>query len=185
MIEMKNRIFGAFCLCVACCLIGCKPVEPVKPKVLDLTFTQGSVICYGQYYEGLPQNVVALDLYSKDITFDSLGHIVGTGTNLYVSDIFLPLGDTIPQNGTYQCDTTGAENTFLPGMDFDGNPTGTYILDLEDSQLTRVILCSDSSFLFTRAGDSINIEFNLIGNKQPYSAHFHGVLKYEDRRQHL
>ena len=167
-------------------LAGCSPKNsPVKPKVLDLQLTQGYVWYYGQYYEGLQQDVVALDLYSKDITFDSLGHIVGSGTNLFVSDIFVPVGDTIPHDGLYRCDTTGKENTFLPGMDFEGNPTGTYILELEDSQLSRVILCSDSSFVYQTEGDTVDIRFNLISNKQPYSAHFRGVLKYEDRRQHL
>ena len=181
---MRKTLYIFLCACAI--MAGCSPKNgPVKPKTLDLELTQGSLLYYGQYYEGLEQDVVALDLYSKGIAFESLGHIVGSGTNLYLSDIFLPKGDSIPHDGFYRCDSTGAENTFLKGVDFEGNPTGTYILEIEESKLSRVILCSDSSFVWKSEGDTVDISFNLIRNKQPYSAHFRGVLKYEDRRQDL
>ena len=167
-------------------LAACSPKNnPVQPVTIVSELAQGTVAYYGAYYHGLQQNVVSLDLYSKDITFDSLGYVQGSGTNLYVSDIFLPLTDTVPADGKYVCDSTGAENTFLPGMDFDGNPTGTYILGIEDAKISTLILCSDSAFSVSRTGDTTDIQFNLISGKKQYMLHFRGVLKYEDRRQHL
>lgn len=156
-----------------------------QPEVLESELTQGTVTCYGAYYKGLERNVVSLDLYSKDITFDSLGYVNGTGTNLYISDLFLPLTDTVPTAGTYKCDTTTAVSTFLPGMDFEGNPTGTYILRINDSKISSIILCNDSSFVLSRNGETTDIQFNLIADKKQYKLHFRGVLKYEDKRQHL
>lgn len=170
---------------IMACLAACSPKNnPVKPTVLETELTQGTVAFYGKYYKGLAQNVVALDMYSRDIHFDSLGYIQGNGTNLYLSDIFLPLSDTIPAAGTYRCDTTGIEGTFLPGMDFEGNPTGTYLLQIQDAAISKIILCSDSSFVLSRDGDTTDIRFNLISDKQQYNVHFRGILKYEDR-QHL
>jgi len=166
-------------------LAACTPKNPVTPTVLATELTQGILAFYGAYYQGLPQNVVALDLYSKDLTFDSLGYIRGSGTNLYLSDIFLPLTDKTPAEGVYRCDTTGAEGTFLPGMDFDGNPTGTYLLQIANNAISRIILCSDSSFVLTREGDTTDIRFNLMSGRQQYKVHYRGVLQYEDRRQHL
>jgi hypothetical protein len=156
-----------------------------QPEVLQSELTQGTITCYGAYYKGLERNVVSLDLYSKDISFDSLGYVQGSGTNLYLSDIFLPLTDTVPAAGTYKCDTTAAVNTFLPGMDFEGNPTGTYLLKIDDAKISSIILCSDSSFVVSQTGDITDIQFNLISDKKQYKLHFHGVLKYEDKRQPL
>ena len=167
-------------------IVACTPKNnPVKPDALVTELTQGIVAYYGEYYQGLGQNVVALDLYSDGISFDEKGYVQGSGTNLYLSDIFLPITDTVPAAGIYTCDTTGAVNTFLPGMDFDGNPTGTYILRIADAKIGGIILCSDSSFVLSRTGDTTDIQFNLISDKTPYKLHFRGVIKYEDRRQHL
>ena len=167
-------------------LIGCTPKNsPVKPAVLDTLLTQGTMAFFGPYYKDLARNVASLDLYSKDITFDSLGYIKGSGTNLYLSDIFLPLSDTVSAEGSYRCDTSAAEGTFLPGIDFEGNPTGTYLLQIQDASISKIILCSDSSFVLSRDGDTTDIRFNLISDKQQYRIHYRGVLKYEDRRQHL
>ena len=178
---MKRLIYLLPILLAACSA----KQNPVKPTVLVTDLTQGTITYYGEYYKGLPQNVVSLDLYSAGISFDDKGYVQGSGTNLYISDVFIPQSDTILTEGIYQCDTTGTERTFLPGMDFENNPTGTYILRIEDAQIAGLMLCSDSSFVFTQAGDTTDIQFNLIADKQKYKLHFRGVLKYEDGRQHL
>jgi hypothetical protein len=179
---MKRTLYISICLFLAACTAK---HNPVKPTILETELNQGIVAFYGPYYKGLAQNVASLDLYSKDITFDSLGYIQGNGTNLYVSDIFLPLSDTILSEGIYQCDTTGKTKTFLPGMDFEGNPTGTYLLQIQEATISKIILCSDSSFVYSQDGDTTDIRFNLISDKQQYEIHFRGVLKYEDRREHI
>ena len=185
-IENRKCMKKALYIFTGVLLAACTPKNnPVKPSVLETELTQGTMAFYGQYYHGLAQNVVSLDLYSKEITFDSLGYIQGNGTNLYLSDIFLSLSDTVPAMGTYLCDTTATEGTFLPGIDFEGNPTGTYLLQIQDAAISKIILCSDSSFVLSRDGDTTDIRFHLISDKQQYDVHYRGVLKYEDRRQHL
>ena len=118
-----------------------------------------------------------------------LVHVDGKWSGVAVTGgdthIFLPLTDTVPAAGTYKCDTTTAVSTFLPGMDFEGNPTGTYILRINDSKISSIILCNDSSFVLSRNGETTDIQFNLIADKKQYKLHFCGVLKYEDKRQHL
>ena len=156
--------------------------KPTPPETLDLELTHGKLLFYGAYYKGLPRNVIALDLYSRDITFDQNGYIRGSGTNLYLSDIFLPLTDSVPADGFYVCDTTAEVNTFLPGMDFEGTPTGTYLLQIKEDAIAQIILFRDSSFTLTDKDGITDIRFNLTADKKTYAVHFNGNLKYEDRR---
>lgn len=178
-----KHIFRIIIILAAVSFAACKGNNtPVKPDPIDLELTHGSLLFYGTYYEGLPLNVVAMDLYSKDITFDQSGYIRGSGTNLYLSDIFLPLTDSIPAPGTYRCDTTAEVNTFLPGMDFEGSPTGTYLLQIKDDAIAQLILFNDSSFTLTEKDGITDIQFNLTTKGKTYAVHFNGYLKYEDRR---
>ena len=178
-----KHIFRTIIILTAVSFAACKGNNtPVKPDPIVTELNHGLVLFYGAYYEGLPRNVVALDLYSSELNFDDNGYIRGTGTNLYISDIFLPLTDSIPADGTYRCDTTAEVNTFLPGMDFEGTPTGTYLLQIKEDAIAQLILFNDSSFTLKEKDGITDIQFNLTAKDKTYAVHFKGNLKYEDRR---
>ncbi len=93
-----------------------------------------------QYYPLLDRQVFSVDLLTEGLAFDSAYHITGTGLNLYFSDIFLSMTDSVLQEGIYCMDTTTQVRTFLPYKDFEGgNITGCYMLDIQESQIQRII----------------------------------------------
>lgn len=174
---MKRLILFFFPLLIAACN------TPSRPSyiVVDTAFDKGEVTCYGQFYaaEGVKQNVFSLDVYSKDLGLDSVGKMYGTGTNLYMSDIFLPVADTILAEGTYRMDTTGAEFTFLKGIESEGNVSGAYLLIMTEGGYT-VDLIKDGTFTIVQETDTTQIDFSLTrSGGQKYEATFRGVLKYE------
>ena len=74
-------------------LMGClpqtnRPEAATYAKDMHTTYLQ----YFGAYYaqEGLPQVACALDCYSDGLKLTMKGVIEGSGTNLYISDIFLP-----------------------------------------------------------------------------------------------
>ena len=69
-----------------------------------------------------------------------------------------------------------------PGIDFDGTPTGTYILQVANAKVSQIIICSDSTFVVSTNGDTKELLFNLQSEDKNYNIHFKGVLEYEDRR---
>ncbi len=162
------------------CLVACQaPNNPTKVASVDTELDKGKVTFYGAYYaeEGLNYNVLDLDLLSEHLSYDSLGHIVGTGTNLYFSDIFLSPTDSLLQEGIYTADTIPAERTFLPGMNYEGGVSGAYLLQIVDNQVSRIILIDKGTFHLTQEGDTTHIAFDLVTDtKQAYKGTFHGVL---------
>lgn len=116
--------------------------EPAFDKLMneyDSTYVIADIQRHDQFYPLLKRQVFSLDLLSNGLSFDSTNHIVGTGCNLYISDIFLPLSDTCLQIGTYQMDTTATDYTFLPYMNFEGEITGCYLLDIQANKIQRII----------------------------------------------
>lgn len=99
---------------------------------------------YGKAYDSVPHNVFALDLYSDGLSLDSTRRIVGTGTNLYISDIFL--ADSLLAVGAYHSDTTAATHTFLLGQDFEGTPTGIYLFSVVESANAGVQVVDSGRF---------------------------------------
>lgn len=176
---MKNRILYIAIILLAACT---SKNTPSKPDTIASEMTYGKLICYGQYYDSIKCNVLSLDLYSDGLTLDSTDHMVGSGTNLYLSDIFIPLTDTTLMDGTYKCAKTPEPKTFYPGVDFDGTPTGTYILQVANAKVSQIIICSDSTFVVSTNGDTKELLFNLKSEDKNYNIHFKGVLEYEDRR---
>ncbi|MBQ7448778.1 MAG: hypothetical protein IJS73_03110 [Paludibacteraceae bacterium] len=157
---------------------GNTPAQNVLPK----EYTTAIVQNYGSFYkdEGFEHQVFTLDLYSKGISFDSLGYLHGSGYNLYFSDIFLPeksmLLDTV-----YTIDSIPKIATFLKGMDFEGNYTGAYLLSIVDGQLDGISLVTDGSFAIETANDSILMSFNVVvGEKTKYAATYKGNPYYID-----
>ena len=77
---------------LAGCLTACYPPRtPIHYQTADTLLTSGQLEYYGAYYqaEGVPYDVVSLDLYSKGLGLNKDGVMEGVGTNLYISDIFI------------------------------------------------------------------------------------------------
>jgi len=175
-------------LLLVCCLAtGCKhPVTPVSYNVLDSVLTSGQFEYYGPYYkqEGIDYDVICLDLYSKGVGLNKDGKMEGVGTNVYISDIFVPATDAAgdqPQavlpSGTYKSDSTARLMHFLRGMNYDGNYGGSYVL-LKGENNYSVILITDSEITIAYAGDTLILDgsASLEGEKKPYSFHYRNIL---------
>ncbi len=163
------------------CLVGCENPQHTETNATksETHLDKGRTVFYGDYYaeEGISHNVIDMDLLSKNLSYDSVGHIIGTGTNLYFSDIFLHSTDTVLPSGIYTTDTTAAVGTFLPGMDYEGGVSGAYLLHITDNAVMDIILIEKGSFHLTYEGDTTHIEFDLTTTKgQAYQGTFHGVL---------
>ncbi len=170
-----------------CLLASCgNHVTPEKKPIGENKLVNGYSHSYGAHYKsrGINQNVVDLDLYSANIDLDSAHHIVGTGTNLYISDIFLPAGETTMQATTYTSDTTADEFTFLPGVDYEGNISGAYLLRITDGKLTGYTIFDEGQFTLLQDGDTTSILFSLKYKEgkniiNTYEAEFKGIIAYD------
>lgn len=165
---------------------GCTPATiPVRQQT-ETEFTLGYETCYGDYYqpEGIGRNVVMLDIFGRRLDQDSIGRLVGTGTNFGFTDVFLPEGAaTLEQaEGTYTADTTGAAFTFLPGTDYDGLPFGAFLQNVTDGSRTELILFSGGEFTLMQDEDTTVIDCRLLyeeyGRTKTYEAHYRGVLNH-------
>lgn len=141
---------------------------------------------YGYCYDSIPYAVVALDLYSEGLELDSKHQMQGTGYNLYLSDIFLPLRHSndslLLAIGQYKSNTTGLPYTFLPGRDWEGTPSGMYLLRIEQGALQSIQLLDSGMFVVKDTTNQLlDIEFELYytnpyGYKATYKTHFQGIL---------
>ncbi len=172
-------------LLVVLCFMQCRESVTTTTKQRESHYDKGQAVFYGAYYaeEGVEQNVVALDMYSKGLSLDSAGYMVGSGVNLYISDIFLPEQDSFLVETTYVSDTTGNVFTFLPGVNYEGQISGAYVLEVTDGALSSAEVFPEGSFNVVSKEDSVFIEFllkNEAGKK--YAADFKGELPYYDGR---
>ncbi len=162
------------------CLVGCTRSREVNPQTAsDTKLDKGRCIFYGDYYaeEGITHNVVDMDLLSKHLSYDSVGRIVGTGTNLYISDIFIHPTDTLLPEGTYFADSTAKRQTFLPGMNYEGGVSGAYLLHITDNAVQKIILIEEGKFTLRYEGNMTHIEFDLkTDTRETYKGTFQGVL---------
>ncbi len=176
--RLKHNIIliAALAALLSACTSGNTP-DPVKRLRADTVFTMAQVEAYGAHYPGLERNVFSLDLYSKGLNLDS-GYIQGTGTNLYFSDIFLPTTATGLCEGEYRLDTTAQAFTTLPGVDFEGNITGAYLLLVQESSLAKIYLFRSGTFTLRQEGDTTQMDFHLVtDDQQTYNATFRGILE--------
>lgn len=177
-------------------LLACRRITPTTPTTYSATFTSCYLEYYGQAYDSVPRHVFALDLYSDGVDLDSTRIIRGTGNNLYLSDIFLAdslfTEPRLPA-GTYHSDTSTLSYTFLPGQDFEGTPTGIYLLSIADDAVSSIRVLDSGRFVLTLTPDSLyDLRFTLYytasssASSRPqvttYEAHFEGPITYEDRR---
>ena len=172
-------------------LMGClpqtnRPEAATYAKDMHTTYLQ----YFGAYYaqEGLPQVVCALDCYSDGLKLTMKGVIEGSGTNLYVSDIFLPAefasspGATMLPEGEYVADSSGLPMTFLPGKAFEGQITGAYLLRIEDDQLVNYTILPSGQLQVRYDGDTVVLHLEAVtAQKQAYTADFRGVMVFQDK----
>ena len=172
-------------------LMGCQP-QTNRPE--QATYAKDMHTAYLQYFgayyapEGLPQVVCALDCYSDGLKLNKKGVMEGSGTNLYISDIFLSaeqassLGATMLPVGEYAADTSGNPMTFLPGQVFEGQITGAYLLHIEDDQLVTYTILPSGQLQVRYEGDTAVVHMEAVtAQKQAYTADFRGVMVFQDQ----
>ena len=147
----------------------------------DSVYTIIDVQWHKQYYPLLDKQVFSIDLLTDGLAFDSAHHIVGSGLNLYFSDIFLPLDKVVLQDGVYRMDSTANANTFLPYKYFEGNVTGCYLLDIQDSNIKTIIGFSAGEFKITSIDDDMHMEISLyLEDSTCYRATYQGPITIND-----
>lgn len=161
-------------LCLVACGDGGQDVEPETKPVADTVLTLMKLQNHGQWYATINRNVLSLDLYSNGLSFNDKGYIQGTGTNLYFSDIFVTLEDTLLTEGEYTVDSTTLVHTALPGLQLDGSAAGAYLLLIEDSRIRQIILIKEGTFTVEQ-DDSLRLDFRLTtADDQTYHATYVG-----------
>lgn len=162
---------------LASCVSPNPPTPPTPTLKMDSIYTTADFRGYGDYYNtGL--EVFAVDLLSEGLIYDSTFHISGSGCNLYLSDIFVH-GDSLPA-GHYQMDSVAREMTFLRGMDFEGNITGTYLLHINEDKIQQIVLFHGGSMdvAYTEEG-SVHLDFSLYTTDSTYyHAQYTGPAHY-------
>ena len=176
----------AVSLCLATSFMSCRQYN--SPRVyqnLDTLLTSGRVEAYGAFYapEGIDYPVFSLDLYGQGVGLNDKGAIEGKGTNLYLSDIFVPVGQSTLPEGTYHCDTVATEFAFLRGMNYDGNYGGSYVLLIGESSYTVYLIVS-AQMQLSYIGDTMQLDGQaVLENKKAYPFHFKGVLPTVNRER--
>ena len=157
---------------VAACTPHNKPTRPTTIQQVDSIYTESKFCLYGDYYNSGHQ-VYAIDLLSDGLEYDSAWHISGTGCNLYLSDIFVAKDSTkrLPA-GYYEMDSVAKEMTFLRGMSFEGNVTGTYLLLITEDQIQRILLMTGGNMTIAYEADDVVLDFNLYTED---STHYHAT----------
>lgn len=180
---MKNLNKLHYILIFLLVLVGCRPVNPpVRPVQRASEYVLGYEESYGRFYgDSVPYRVFALDLYSEGVSLDSTGHIVGTGWNLYLSDIFLSLDSDSLLSGEYHSSSSPEAFTFLPGVFYEDMPHGAYLLQIEDGGIAGISTFSDGVMTITHDGDTTDASIHFVKQGVTrtdtiYSAHFRGVL---------
>lgn len=175
---MRNHLL--ILLLVSLC--ACQRTNYIPAQRVSTEFNRCYIRYHAAYYDTtrIAAHVLSLDLYSDGLDLDSTRkHMQGTGTNLYLSDVFIPNEQTTLPAGTYVADTTGLPMTFLPGKDFEGTPNGAYILLVANNEVGSITLCTDSTMAVIYEKDTLDIRFRLRKtDKRIYQAHYRGIPVY-------
>lgn len=178
MTDTRFLLLFLAALLFTACGDSSRPDTPEEPPVADSLLTLGRLHNHGQWYPQLERNVLSLDLYSPGLSFNERGFIEGTGTNLYFSDIFVNLTDTLLPFGTFTVDTTTNVQTALPGVSYDNTVAGAYLLLIEESNLQRIILIKEGTFRVATNDTALTITFDLTTqDDQAYHATYVGNLE--------
>ena len=168
-------------------MTGCRyNTTPVTYQTLDTLLTSGQLEYYGAYYEaeGIPYDVISLDLYSKGLGLNDEGMMEGTGTNLYISDIFISTATPKASNASdylkedvYESDSTANVHHFLRGLDYDGNYGGSYVLLMSETGY-KVLPLTGGEMTVSYSGDTLVLDGHatLRGQKKTYPFHYRNIL---------
>jgi hypothetical protein len=155
---------------------GQQPSNPQPIIKTDTIYITADFRSHNDYYNTGHQ-VYAIDLLSEGLEYDSVYHIHGTGCNLFLSDIFT-LADSIPA-GYYTMDSVAKDMTFLRGMNFEGNITGTYLLQIYEDKIQKIILFTSGSMEVKYIEGDILLDFSLYTvDSTYYHATYQGPAMY-------
>lgn len=167
-------------------LYSCRQRTPYVYRGLPKEYTLGWENQYGQCYDSVPYDVVAVDLYSEGLTLNEQHVIQGSGYNLFLSDIFVDSTATSGTSqllaGTYHSATTATPYTFLPGKDYEGDPHGMYILQIEENKVVGIQVIDSGYMVVTDTTNGFkDLQFTLYyqnsyGYTTTYTTHFQGIL---------
>ena len=160
-INMKHYIYIVLFLFLVGCNPYNRPTHPSSPPTLkaDSVYTTADFRQHGDYYNTGHQ-VFAIDLLSEGLVYDSAFHISGSGCNLFLSDIFVH-ADLVA--GHYKMDSVAKDMTFLRGMNFEGNITGTYLLHINEDKIQKIVLFTSGSMDIEYLEESSNEPYVYIG----------------------
>ena len=164
---------------------SCTRYTPIPYRGMPAQYHSAWQEIYGPHYDSVPLSVVALDLYSDSLELDADHRMQGTGYNLYISDIFV--SDSVLTPGEYHSLPAGgtakpAPNTFLPGKDWEGTPSGIYMLYVEQCKLSSIQVFDSGQFVVKDTTNGlVDVQFalhykNTYGYKATYKPHFQGIL---------
>ena len=161
-------------------LASCGPMPSSsngKVVSIDTVFTWSVTHAHGQYYKKLDCNVFELDLYSRGLSFDTAHVLTGTGSYLYLSDVFLSLEDSLLRVGTYRIDTLPQPFSLLPGKEFEGHYTGTCLAVIKDGVAERIYRFTSGTCDIYAVGDSAEMAIHFVTpDKQTFDAVYRGAL---------
>ena len=191
---MKYRYIYIILALAGVMFMGCKKhYTPTTTQTIDSLLTSGRLEYYGAYYqkEGINYDVVCLDLYSKGLGLNKDGKMEGTGTNLYIGDIFVTTAtpkasqasDYLPED-SYVCDSVAELSHFLRGVEYDDNYGGSYVLLMSESGY-KVLPVTKGEMTVTYIGDTLVLDGSatLKGQQQTYPFHYRNILPVIDRAQ--
>lgn len=179
----KIFIHYSLFILVALCVTACRPSGPSSYRGLPKEYTTAYEEIYGHFYDSVPYAVVALDLYSEGLSLNAQRKIQGTGYNLYISDIFVP--DSLLAEGDYtslpvtdnHSPLTITPYTFLPGRDFEGQPHGMYLLNIEDDKIIQIQRLDSGRFSYRNDSLAFTLYYrNAYGERATYRTLFCGPL---------
>ena len=184
-----KRIWIYLCLTVmvAVSMTSCMtPTPPVIYQTLDSVLTSGRMEYYGAFYEneGIDYDVLCLDLYSNGLRLNKQGVMEGTGTNLYISDIFVTTAtpkaskaeDYMPED-TYLSDSLPVVSHFLRGVNYEGNFAGSYVLLMGEVGYS-VLPITEGHMSVRYEGDTLVLDgrATVQGQNKPYPFHYRDIL---------
>ncbi len=171
-----------FCLLAGILLYSCGNGinEPTPNVTLRQPFTAGYAVYYGTYYDylSIDAHVFELDLYTEGLGIDSTGQYVGTGQNLYMTDIFSLGCDSLLTEGIYTVDTLYqyTAGSILGGESYGGIPGGAQLINVSSTGISYDYIKSGTMEVKYR-NDSVFIAFKLQTQQElQIESQFNGIL---------
>ena len=121
-----------------------------------------------------------MNMYSAGLSTDLNGTLQGTGTLVSLSDIFIPLTDTVLPDGMYLVDSLAEPWHILRGQSVDKTLTGARLRLVQDGVTARTFLFQGGEIRLYSVGDSTLIDLNLTTtDRQTYHAVLEGIVAYD------